>query len=134
MDTRIPSPNVKANPLIKAVPCQNNTTAEMIDEILASRIDAHARLNPVSTDAYRFFPFLISSFIRSKIRIFASTAIPIEIMNPAIPADVKVTGINLKRYNITAVYTPSATTAMRPGRRYQRIRIIETSINPIIPE
>ena len=34
----------------------------------------------------------ISSFKRSKIRMLASTAIPIERINPAIPAKVKVTG------------------------------------------
>jgi len=39
-------------------------------------------------------PSLNSSLVLSKIRTLASTAIPIERINPAIPDKVKVTGIN----------------------------------------
>ena len=50
MEIRIPKPKTSANPLMRAVPNQNKNTAEIIDEILASRIDGQARVNPVFTE------------------------------------------------------------------------------------
>ena len=58
----------------------------MIEEIFESRMESHARAKPSCIAVPISFPVLSSSFIRSKMRIFASTAIPIERMNPAIPA------------------------------------------------
>jgi len=99
---KTPIPNTKANPLIKLVPNQKRMTAVMMLEIFESRIASHARLNPSSTASRRFSRSPSSSFRRSKIRTFASTAIPIERINPAIPAAVRVTGTSLNNASITA--------------------------------
>ena len=47
-------------------------------------------------------PARSSSFMRSKIRMLASTAMPIERMKPAMPASVSVTGISLKSAKVIA--------------------------------
>ena len=59
-------------------------------------IDENARTKPASTPARNVLPALSSSFRRSKIRMLASTAIPIDRMKPAMPGSVIVTGISLK--------------------------------------
>ena len=61
-----------------------------------SRIEFQARSKPASTAAGRDLPRRSSSFIRSKIRMLASTAMPIESTKPAMPARVRVTGISRK--------------------------------------
>ena len=61
-----------------------------------SRIDDQARAKPEFTDMSTERPERSSSLIRSKIRMFASTAIPTLSMNPPIQARVKVTGKSLK--------------------------------------
>jgi hypothetical protein len=48
-------------------------------------------------------PIRISSFIRSKMRMFASTAMPIESTKPAIPARVSVTGMSRNRARTRSV-------------------------------
>ena len=60
--------------------------------MLESRIDGQARRKPVSIAVASGLPRRNSSFIRSKMRMFASTAIPTERMNAAIPERVRVTG------------------------------------------
>ena len=102
-DTTAPKKNVKAKPLTTDVPIQKRMIATIIAAICESRIDVHARANPSSTASRRPLPFLISSFIRSKVSTFASTATPTEIRNPAIPAHVSVTGISLKSASIIAL-------------------------------
>ena len=64
--------------------------------MLLSRIDDQARLKPSSSDTTRFLPTRSSSFIRSKIRMLASTAMPTDSTNAPTPASVSVTGKNLK--------------------------------------
>ena len=61
-------------------------------ETFESRMEFHARLNPASTAGTTFLPIRSSSLVRSKIKMFASTAMPMERTNPAIPASVSVTG------------------------------------------
>ena len=100
--TNTPIKSVSANPFTSDVPNQKRISVEMILEILLSRMDGHARVNPSRIASATRFPPRISSFIRSKIRIFASTAIPIERINPAIPAAVRVIGISLKSVSIMA--------------------------------
>jgi protein-export membrane protein SecD len=58
--------------------------------------------------------------------------IPIDIINPAIPAAVKVTGISLNSASIIATYIPSAITAITPGSLYQTIKNIAIARNPMI--
>ncbi len=46
IDIRTPMPKVKANPFTADVPSQKSMMAVMMDEILESRIESHALLNP----------------------------------------------------------------------------------------
>jgi len=89
-------PSVNAKPLIRDVPNQKRMRAVMKFEILESRIENQAREKPVETASAMLRPERNSSLTRSKISTFASTAMPIEIINPAIPAAVSVTGKSLK--------------------------------------
>ena len=82
-DTKIPIASVKAKPFTGPPPNWNNTTAVNKDEILESFIEDQARSKPNLIARLFGLPHKTSSFIRSKIRTFASTAIPIEIINPA---------------------------------------------------
>ena len=100
IETIIPIPSVKAKPLIKGVPNQKRMTTVIMPEIFESLIENQALEKPAEIESAILFPERNSSFIRSKISTFASTAMPMEIINPAIPAAVKVTGINLKRASI----------------------------------
>ena len=96
IETRTPSPKTRANPWMIEVPNQKRMTAVIIDDVLLSRIDGHARPKPSWIACLVGFPARSSSFVRSKMRMFASTAMPIERMNPAIPAAVRVTGKSMK--------------------------------------
>ena len=100
--TIIPSANVNANPLIKDVATKNKIAQTIKELKFESRIEGHALLNPSSIDYAKLFPDFISSFILAKIKIFASTAIPMERINPPMPAKVNVTGINLNIDNVKA--------------------------------
>ena len=102
IETSTPKRKVSANPCMSGVPNQKRIRAVIILEELESRIESHARENPFFVDSAIVRPPLNSSLIRSKIRTFASTAIPIDIINPAIPAAVRVTGINLNNASIVA--------------------------------
>ena len=96
MEIKTPKPKVRAKPFIEDVPNQKRIIAVMMEEMFESRIESHARENPSCIESLRDFPLFSSSFILSNIKMFASTAIPIERINPAIPAAVSVTGISLK--------------------------------------
>ena len=61
-----------------------------------SRMEFQARLKPASTAAGSDLPTRSSSFIRSKMRMLASTAMPTESTKPAMPARVRVTGMSRK--------------------------------------
>ena len=61
-----------------------------------SRIEFQARPKPASIAAGSVLPSRSSSFIRSKIRMLASTAMPTESTKPAMPARVSVTGMSRK--------------------------------------
>ena len=71
---------------------------------LESLIDGQARRKPSSRAAILLKPFFSSSFVLSKIRILASTAMPIERIKPAIPARVMVKlGMTLKTAKVRRV-------------------------------
>ena len=95
------------NPVIaefaEPLPKKNKTIAISIVETFPSRIEVHARLNPICIANWRVLPTRHSSLTLSKIRIFASTAIPKDKTKPARPAKVNVTGINLKIANTISV-------------------------------
>ena len=98
-----PMESVSANPLIELVVKKNRMAQVMSVEILPSKIDDHARRNPSSIADDSIFPCRSSSLSRSKIRTFASTAMPIERMKPAIPDSVNVT---LPILNIASTVNP----------------------------
>lgn len=100
MDTKTPRTKVSANPSIKLEPNQKRIIPVMMLEILESRIESHARENPSFIEVEISLPCLNSSLVLSAIRILASTAIPIERINPAIPAAVSVIGISLNTKSI----------------------------------
>ncbi|MBF8281036.1 MAG: hypothetical protein HW383_809 [Candidatus Magasanikbacteria bacterium] len=94
---------VMANPLTILVPYQARMTQVIKEETLESRIDAQARGKASSMEVRKDFPRRNSSLVRSKIKTLASTAMPTDKMNPAMPAKVKVTGTNLKMARATEV-------------------------------
>ena len=100
MLTKIPIARVKAKPLTEPVPRKNRIAEVIKDELLESLIELQALLKPSSIAKLTVLPDLNSSRRRSKIKMLASTAIPIERMKPAIPARVKVTGIILKSASV----------------------------------
>ena len=63
------------------------------DDTFESRIEFQARLKPASIAVASVLPVRSSSFVRSKIRMLASTAMPTESTKPAMPARVSVTGM-----------------------------------------
>ena len=81
-----PMNKVNANPTTRLAPSlepnQNRIAQVMKVETLLSRMEGQARLNPVSVAFSRLLPLRNSSFIRSKMRMFASTAIPILYIHP----------------------------------------------------
>ena len=85
-----PMESVTANPLIGPEPNINNMTEAIKVVIFASKIVTIDFLKPKSKACIFEFSFLNSSFIRSKIKTFASTAIPTVKITPAIPGKVKV--------------------------------------------
>ena len=114
-----PMNKVTANPVTtpvpNLVPNQKRMAQVMKVETLLSLIAGQARLKPVSIDAIRVRPDLSSSFMRSKISIFASTAIPIDKMNAANPPSVSVTGHNLSIAKTIIEYITNAKQANTPG-------------------
>ena len=96
IETITPKANVIANPLTILDVNIIKIKQVIKVEILLSRMEVHARLNPSSIDLDKDLQFSNSFFILEKIKILASTAIPIEIIKPAIPDKVKVTGQSLK--------------------------------------
>ena len=96
MLTKIPIANVSANPLINEVENMNKIAQTIREFTLLSLIDGQALVNPSFIANPKSLPCLISSFILAKIKMLASTAIPIDKIKPPTPAKVSVMGINLK--------------------------------------
>ena len=95
-----PIDRVRAKPLTivapKALPNQNRIPQVIKVAILESRIEGQALFQAISTAWFKRRPSLNYSFNRSKIKILASSALPVLNMIPAIPGNVKVTGTYLK--------------------------------------
>ena len=103
--TSTPMSRLRANPLINPppnrLPNQRRTPQVIRVETLPSRMAGQARLNPTSIEEARVRPTRISSFIRSKIRMLASTAKPMDRMKPPMWGRVSVTGIILNMASTT---------------------------------
>ena len=80
-----------------------------------SKILVKALSKPEFIAVKSVLPALSSSFVLSKIKMLASTAIPIESIKPAMPARVSVTGTALNIANRNKPYKHSATSAITPG-------------------
>ena len=102
IETKTPRRNVIANPRTnESEKIENKMIAVMILEKFESRIESHARSNPAVIPSSTVRPPRSSSLIRSKISTLASTAIPIEIINPAIAAEESVTCRTLNTASVT---------------------------------
>src|SRR5213594_1871599 len=89
-----PQKRTTANPFTGPVPKikRNNTETTVVTWV--SMIVTKAFEKPVLTAETTFLPLHNSSRMRSKIRTFESTAIPINNTTPAIPGDRKSTRLN----------------------------------------
>ena len=109
IESTIPISKVIAKPLIEPGQSIHNTIDAKIVVMLLSNIVTNARLKPVLIADLTVLPDAYSSLILSKIITFASTAIPIESMIPAIPGRVSSTqGTSARRSIISTVYIVSA--------------------------
>ena len=99
IETITPIDNVKAKPLTTLVPKKYRITQAKTVVIFESKILVNALSKPELIAVNKFRPALNSSFVLSKIKMLASTAIPTDRMKPAIPARVNVTGTILKIEN-----------------------------------
>ena len=92
--TATPIESVSAKPrTMKAPnvpPSQKRITQAIRVVILLSLIADHARVKPISTAACNDLPARSSSLSRSKMSTLASTAMPSERMNAAMPGSVSV--------------------------------------------
>ncbi len=103
-ETQTPMARTSAKPMMMVAPnCwpkKYSTPQVMSVEVFESRIEGQARSSPERIAAASVLPLRSSSFMRSKIRMLASTAIPSERMKPATPASVSVTGMSLKMASV----------------------------------
>lgn len=83
----------------------------IIPVICVSQIAENDPENQIRSASSSFSPFRSSSFIRSKIKIFASIAIPIESTSPAIEASVRTTQNCFKIARVATTYMSSARAA-----------------------
>ena len=95
--TIMPNDKVSANPLIKDVENKNKMAQTIKEFKLLSRMDGQAREKPSLIATPNSLPCFISSFMRAKIKMLASTAMPMDKMNPPMPASVIVTEISLNK-------------------------------------
>ncbi len=93
----IPSPSISPNHLMSDIPKTYRITADVNEVMCESQIAVHDFVNPVVIALSIWCPARRDSFMRSKIRILASIASPIESMTQAIEARVRVTFVNLTR-------------------------------------
>ncbi len=103
IEVSTPMIRTSAKPRITDDPNAYRIVAVMRLDTFESRIEFQARLKPASTAAGSDLPTRSSSFIRSKIRMLASTAMPTESTKPAMPASVSVTGMSRKIARTTIV-------------------------------
>ena len=117
IETTTPIASVNAKPLTTLVPKKYKITQVKIVVMFESKILVKALSKPELIAVNKFLPAFNSSLVLSKIRIFASTAIPTDNTKPAIPASVRVTGIALNKANNIKPYTINAMSAIKPGNR-----------------
>ena len=114
MEEIMPSESVTENPLIGPEPKTNKRTAAINVVTFASNIVEIALLNPsfIASNGLEFFDN--SSFILSKIKTLASTAMPIVKTIPAIPGRVNVAPIVPNKDIIIKILIINEKLAMNP--------------------
>ena len=112
-----PIKSESAKPCTKLDVKKYKTAHVIIVDAFESLMDVHALRKPSSIAAACGIPFFNSSFVRSNTSMFASTAMPMDRMNPAIPESVIVIGTSLYTPIVIAVYTRSAIDANTPSVR-----------------
>ena len=132
IDDITPIDSVTANPLIGPVPKINNIIDAIKVVIFASAIVEKAFLYPSSIEANGVEPLATSSFILSKIKTFASTAIPTVKIIPAIPGNVNVAPNNVNIPTKKNRLASNVTLAIKPNILYLKNIKIITSKKPII--
>ena len=95
-----------------------------------SLIEFQARSKPKCIARFFGFPQNNSSFTLSNTSTFASVAIPIDRINPAIPGRVRTTGTNLNIANVRTEYIKRAIPASTPSLPYLNIKNKTTSSSP----
>ena len=133
-----PIESVTAKPFIGPVPNINNIIDAISVVIFASNMVTIDFLKPISKACILFLSSFNSSLILSKIRTFASTAIPTVKIIPAIPGKVKVASIivskpiNINRLDIREML------ATKPKNLYlisiNKITREKPTIKDIIPD
>ena len=116
------------------VPKPNSTTAAMRVVTLASRMVEKAFWYPDWMLACGVFRLRSSSRIRSKMRTFASTAMPTVSTMPAIPGRVRVAWSMDSTATMSTRLAARARFATSPKRRYQNAMNPSTRQNPMITE
>ena len=115
MEAITPKDKVIEKPLIGPDPNTNNNKEAINVVILASKIVERALSNPFLILSYIFLFLTFSSFMRSKIKTFASTAIPIVKTIPAIPGNVRVAPIAPNSASIMNKLAISEILAIKPN-------------------
>ena len=116
IDAVIPIINVTAKPLIAPVPNIYRNKAAIRVVTFESKIVANADLKPLDIEYAIEFPLTLStSLILSYIKTFASTAIPIVSIKPAIPGNVRVALNTDKSANIKYIARQRAMFAKKPN-------------------
>tara|TARA_B100000700_G_C14338034_1_gene531343 strand:+ start:62 stop:523 length:462 start_codon:yes stop_codon:yes gene_type:complete len=116
IDANIPNDKVIEKPLIGPEPNINNNKAAIKVVIFASKIVEIALSKPFLIADKVLLLFLYSSLILSKIKTFASTAIPIVKTIPAIPGNVNVAPIVPNKDIIINRFAISEILANKPNK------------------
>ena len=122
------------NPLTGPDPKINRIIAAIIVVMFASKIVIFDFEYPLSKAIRLFFSLLVSSFILSKIKTFASTAIPTVKIIPAIPGRVRVASNNVKILISNIKLIIRVKFAMIPKILYFNVINPMTNKNPIMSE
>ena len=112
--TIIHSARMNPNHLIRFIQNIKRIMATMRPVMFASQMAEKDLSNHILCASLRVFPFLISSFILSKIKILASIAIPIERTSHAILASVRTIQNCFNIASVITIYVKRAIADMRP--------------------
>jgi len=104
----------------------NNIRATISHVKLESQMAVHDFLNPIVVASSNFFHFFTSSLILSNISIFASIAIPIDRIKPAMDARVRTIHNVFIIVSTNIIYINKLIDAIRPEALY--IKIINIKI------